>query len=454
MSHFPLCKGSVGRAPRKLRTMRRSVRVAVVQLLAHDRADFARLGNQIVDTVADAANGAEMVVLPEGTLPAYVLGDSALGDDESLVAATLERLCNLARQTSTVIVGGAALRRGSALRNAAVTIDRNGSLAGTADKLFLWHFDRRWFEGGSRLMPIDTAVGKLGVLVCADGRLPTIARTLVDRGAEMLVMPTAWVTTGRNPQALENVQADVLGRVRAYENNVPFVAANKCGSELGMVAYCGKSQIVGKDGEIVKIAGERQFEIVTAAVDVGDAAPKRSAVSEVAPRATTVELPMRVGISPDRLPRDVDRRLEMLDDAFALAPADSDRLAAIDHVLPTVSVNDETILDPGGLVGYRRAGYRLVVWTTAETSPWTERIARARALELRIYVVVFDRANDRAYAVDPDGIVVAGTFDRYRLASFALDPRKTTETQVAPGTDVADGLERIAAIARHQTVVG
>lgn len=430
--------------------MRRSVRVAVVQLLAHDRADFARLGEQIVDAVADAANGAEMVVLPEGTLPAYVLGDSAAHDDERLVAATLERLCNLARQTSTVIVAGAAQRQGNALRNAAVTIDRNGSLAGSADKLFLWHFDRRWFEPGLRLTPIETAVGKLGVLICADGRLPTIARTLVDRGAEMLVMPTAWVTTGRNPQALENVQADLLGRVRAYENNVPFVAANKCGSELGMVAYCGKSQIVGDDGEIVAVAGERRPETLVGAIGVGDASPKRSAASDVAPRATTVDLPLRVAISPDRLPRDVDRRLEILDDAFALAPGESDRLAALDRVLPTVSVSDEAILDPGGLVGYRRAGYRLAVWTTAADSTWIERIARARALELRIYVVVFDAHNDRAYAVDPDGAVIGGTFDGYRLASFALDPRKTIETAVAPGTDVIEGLELVAAIARHE----
>jgi predicted amidohydrolase len=429
--------------------MRRSVRVAVVQLLAHDRRDFARLGEQIVDAAADAANGAELVVLPEGTLPAYVLGDSAC-DDEALVQTTLERLRNLARQTSTAIVCGAAQRRGTALHNAAVTIDRNGSLAGSADKLFLWHFDRRWFEAGSRLTPIETAAGKLGVLVCADGRLPTIARALVDRGAEMLVMPTAWVTTGRNPQALENVQADLLGRVRAYENNVPFVAANKCGSELGMVAYCGKSQIVGDDGEIVAIAGEKQFEILTGAVSIGEAKPKRTAVSEVAPRAATADLPLRVAISPAPLPRDVDRRLELLDDAFAIAPDDSDRLAAIDHVLPTVTVRDDTILDPGGLVGYRRAGYRLAVWTTPQASPWTERIARARALELRIYVVVFDLANDRAYAVDPDGAVVAGTFDGYRLASFTLDPRKTIETTVAPGTDVVEGLERVAAIARHE----
>jgi hypothetical protein len=98
------------------------------------------------------------------------------------------------------------------------------------------------------------------------------------------------------------------------------------------------------------------------------------------------------------------------------------------------------------LVAYRRAGYALICWTTQLGAPWSERLARARALELRLYVVVFDRSMRRAFAVDPDGAVVAGTFDGYRLASFAFDPRKTAETLVAPGSDLSEGLERVAGI--------
>jgi hypothetical protein len=97
-------------------------------------------------------------------------------------------------------------------------------------------------------------------------------------------------------------------------------------------------------------------------------------------------------------------------------------------------------------VPYRRAGYALFCWTTVVRPPWLERIARARAVELRVYIVVFDRWGQRAFAVDPDGTIVAGTFDGYRLASFTYDPRKTAETAVAPGTDVAEGLDRIEAI--------
>jgi predicted amidohydrolase len=429
--------------------MTRSVRVSALQLRAHDRSDFTRVRDEIVAAVREASNGAELVVLPEGTFPAYVLGN-ANRDDDGSVTAGLDMLSRLAHDTSTVIVVGAAMRVRGALRNAALVIDRDGSLAGRADKLFLWHFDRRWFEAGDAVAPVDTSVGKLGVLICADGRLPTIARTLVDRGAELLVMPTAWVTSGRNPSVLENVQADLLARVRSYENGVPFVAANKCGAELGMVAYCGKSQIVNADGTIAAIASQSDPEILKAVVVTGAASPARTALAQPAPRATTVERPVRIAISDEPLPRDIDAKLQTLDDEFALDPDNDDRFAALDRVLPIARASDAEVLDPGGLVAYRRSGYRVAAWVTRAASPWTEAIARARAIELRMFVLVFDRAAGRAYCVDPDGTIVAGTFDGYRLASFALDPRRGAETTVAPGTDIFEGLERIAAIAHRE----
>jgi predicted amidohydrolase len=348
-------------------------------------------------------------------------------------------------------VAGVAMRSGKALHNGAIAIDRDGSIAGRAHKLFLWHFDRRWFEPGERVGPIQTAAGNLGILVCADGRIPTISRVLVDRGAEVLVMPTAWVTSGRDPHALENVQADLLARVRAYENGVPFVAANKCGAEMGMVAYCGKTQVIDADGRVVAIAGEREPETVKAVVETGAAHPFRATLAHPSPRATDFDAPMRVAITTAALPRDIDHRLEILDDAHVIAPNQPDRFSALDHAIPAANVTDEEVLDPAGLVGYRRAGYRLAIWTTnREESPWTVTLARARALELRMYVVVLDCRAMRAIAVDPDGTVVAGTFGDYRLASFSLDPRRTIETAVAPGTDIADGLERVAAIVRRE----
>jgi len=441
-------KGTRAGVAKQAPTMIRSLRVAAVQLRAHDRAGFEQTLPAILDQIAEAANGAELVVAPEGTFPAYVLGTAPI--DRDAIAAAVEGLRDLARRTRTVIVAGVATAGDLQPRNAALVIDRDGTVAGRADKLFLWHFDRRWFEPGDRLAPVRTSIGSLGVFVCADGRIPTIARTLVDCGAEILVMPTAWVTSGRDPSALENVQADLLARVRARENGVPFVAANKCGSELGMVAYCGKSQIVSAAGDVVALAAERDAQIVRAVVEIGDPHPVRSPIAQPPPRATGAGHPVRIAISFEPLPSDIDARIEVLDDAYAIAPGAAGYFAALDRAIPSVLAGDDAVLDPAGLVGYRRAGYALVVWATNGEPAWVERIARARALELRLYMVVFSEAERRAFAVDPDGAILCGTFDTFTLASFSLDPRKAAETSVAPGTDVNDGLERIAALIRRE----
>jgi predicted amidohydrolase len=429
---------------RRSASMTRSIRVAVAQLQARDRSDFPKALESILDAAGRAARERDLLVLPEGTFPGYVLGRAPIEGAE--FERALEGLQAIARETRTVIVAGTAALVDGSVRNAAIVVDSDGSLAGRADKLFLWHFDRRWFDRGERLAPVKTSLGSLGVLICADGRIPTISRALVDAGAQALVMPTAWVTSGRDPRALENVQADLLAQVRAYENRVPFVAANKCGSELGMVAYCGKSQIVDERGEIVAIANEWEPETLQATIRIGGQPPARATPARPPRPQFQASDPVRIAIAYDALPHDIDDRLDLLDDAYAISPADGERLAMLNGAIPLASLDDASVLDPGGLVPYRLAGYALISWTTDLHAPWVERIARARALELRIYLVVFDRRSRRAFAVDPDGTIVAGTFGDYRLASFTFDRRKTQETSVAPGTDIAEALQRIEAM--------
>ena len=420
-----------------------SFSVTALQLPAHDRDAFAQTVDPIIEAIRRAAAGSDLIVLPEATFPAYVLGEPSI--DQVAVNEAIARVREIAELSRTVIVIGAAAPTDAGLRNAALVFDADGSLAGRADKLFLWHFDRRWFTAGDQIEPIQTTLGALGVLICADGRLPTISRGLVDRGARALIMPTAWVTSGRDPNALENVQADLLARVRAYENGVPFVAANKCGVELGMVAYCGKSQVIEAQGEVIAIASERDPQALRATISAESPRPHRSTAPNPPPREVAARS-MRLAISFDPLPNDIDQRLQMLDDEYALATNDAARFAALDRTVPVAAVGDDLMLDPAGLVGLRRAGYALFTWTTRVGDRWCERLARARALELRCYVIVFDEAAQRAFAVDPDGTVVAGTFNGFRLASFGFDGRKTSETSVAPGTDVREGLERTTRI--------
>ncbi len=426
--------------------MTRSLRVVALQLRAHDCTQFQTAFDAIVRDVDRAAAGADLVVLPEATIPGYVIGGR--DGDTAAVERALERLRDLAQRHKTVIVAGAAVRDGGDLYNAAVAIDSDGSVAGRAEKIFLWHFDRRWFSPGTRIAPIETSAGRLGVLVCADGRMPEISRALVDAGAELLVMPTAWVSSGRNPAVLENAIADVLAPVRARENGVPFIAADKCGVERAMVLYCGKSQIVSPEGEVLALGSEREPCALAKTLSIGEPMPRRAQLPHPSHREAPLSGTVRVALSAAPLPSDFDDDARILETPFAIAPGADDRIASLDVVVPVARVDDSVVNDPGGLPALRRAGYRVAIWET-RTDEWTELLARARAGETRMYVFVIDSASGRAFAVDPDYTIVCGTFGEYRIASCAVDFAKTAQTLVVPGTDIAEGLERVHAMTAH-----
>ncbi|MBV8726499.1 MAG: carbon-nitrogen hydrolase family protein [Candidatus Eremiobacteraeota bacterium] len=417
--------------------MPRQITVAMLQLEAHDRNAFTQRWPQICTRIREAASkGAQLIVLPEGTVPAYVIGREPV--DGELLQAALDDVQSLARSTSTVIVYGSVRRTAQEQYNSAYVVDSNGSLAGSADKCFLWHFDRTWFASGKLEAPITTSLGRLGVLICADGRIPTIGRALVDHGAEMLVMPTAWVTSGRDPNRLENAQADLLAPVRARENAVPFVAANKVGVERECVAYCGKSQIIAADGAVVALASQTREETVIETVTLGSGYARRVTLPAPQPAATR-EGELRLAITPYEVDIDEVKRVIGVDEVIA-DDARSD--SALLEKAAAATVNDDVVNDPGGLVPYRLAGYQLLIWRSElEDLAWMRTLARARALELRLFVVVI--CNEKiALAADPDGVVVCGTFGSLRVASFLFSPQRTKQTAVAPATDILEGLER------------
>jgi predicted amidohydrolase len=361
--------------------------------------------------------------------------------DEREIEGQIEEARATAREHGAVLVIGAVRSVAGRVYNTALVIDSDGSIAGHADKHFLWHFDRQWFSPGESIAPVQTSIGKIGALVCADGRIPTIARTLVDSGAELLVMPTAWVTSGRDPQNLENAQADLLARVRAHENAVPFIAANKCGVELGCVAYCGKSQIVDAAGNVLAVASQDREETLVREIEIGTGTPYRNvAGTRRDVRNVEIEKPLRVAITHRTSRPGDDALLRILEADILLY--ESDFLAPSEPYLPFAATTDDCVLDPGGLAEQRLAGHQIVLWQTSYDPAWQAVIARTRALELRMYVVAIDTAHKRAYAVDPDGAIVCGTFGDYEIASFTLDPAKTKQTAVAPNTDVLEGLQR------------
>ena len=410
--------------------------VAAVQTRAHDRADFAERWPALLARIAAAAeSGARLIVVPEGTVPAYVIGAGPV-EPRQLEAAAQDVIAVAARTGATIVYGGA--RTGEhGVANSAYVVTPAG-IVGYADKCLLWHFDRRWFTAGTALEPVDTPAGRLGIFICADGRIPTIPSTLITRGAQILVVPTAWVTSGRDPHALENLQADLMISVRARENGVPLVAANKTGVEARSVAYCGKSQIVAADGTVVALAPQDQETTLHATVAIGPAivalAPEPPPVRRLAgdPLAGALRIAIAWRADPQLHALAATADAELVIDPHA-QPASAD----------VALVDDEAVLDPRALVAPRLAGVRLFVWRASIDAAWVVPFARTRAAELRAYVVAFDSLRRRAFAVDPDGVVVCGTFDGFELAAFAFDRTRTDAWRVAPATDVREALMRV-----------
>ena len=432
----------------------RRIPVAAIQTPAHDRSAFESAWPRILASVDEAAQGgAKLIVLPEGTVPGYVLGTEPVSSD--LLNDARAALAVSARRYEVTIVYGTALHVGGETYNAAVVLGPDGTQLGSASKRFLWHFDRRWFAAGTELEPLETPVGKLGLLVCADGRIPSIAATLVERGAEILVMPTAWVTSGRDPGNRENVQADLMVNVRARENGVPFVAANKAGVELSSVAYCGKSALVDADGAFVTRAGETDPQILSGTLEL--AGSSRALRRTFAPSPAQGGRPglasARIAFTPATDAGELARLRELaviadadgvLDATHASHPG-GEREIYIAGVRAAV-VSWETLRSPRGLVAARLAGIDLFICGPAPGEPeWLVPFARTRATELRAYVVAFADAH-RAFAVDPDGAVIAGTFEGFRMAAFAYDAARAAATRVAPATDVLSGLRDAEAI--------
>src|ERR1700681_4922230 len=247
-----------------------TVRVACAQLLARELDAAASSLEDVIGAIAAAgALGADIVVLPECAYPGYVLLDgdpyarrSIPGPDEAL-----RRIGAAARRARVnVAVGIANVGPDRRIRNEAVLLDRSGAIAGRYAKAHLWNFDRRWFAPGREYPVFDIDIGRVGMMICADGRVPEIARTLTRRGAWLILDPTAWVGFGSSYDAMPNPQVDFALRVRAAENGVWIAAADKCGSETGAVHYVGRSMVVAPSGDIVAHAPADATALIVAEV--------------------------------------------------------------------------------------------------------------------------------------------------------------------------------------------
>lgn len=260
--------------------MSKTFRIVCLQTpaFALDQAQEAAayLLNQ-VDRAATLETRPDLILLPECAYPAYFLAPLGGGDLDELLKAQgapdtsqfSGSLAEAARRHGVAIAAGLALPGKRGLENALVLWDRTGREVARTAKLFLWHFDSCWFNPGQDVAVADLDGVQVGLFICADGRLPEIPRLLALQGADLLLDATNWVTTGRTPSQLPNAQADYMMRVRALENRVYLAAANKVGREAETIVYCGKSQVIGPDGEVLAQAGSAETALLVADLPLG-----------------------------------------------------------------------------------------------------------------------------------------------------------------------------------------
>lgn len=258
--------------------------VALIQDRDHGSRE-ANLAN-IETRVAEAAkNGARLVLLQElHNGPYFCQHESVHEFDlaETIPGPSTEHLGQLAKQHKVVLVSSLFEKRATGLyHNTAVVFDADGSTAGKYRKMHIpddpGFYEKFYFTPGDLgFEPVDTSVGRLGVMVCWDQWYPEGARMMALAGAELLLYPTAigWDPDDEQAEKDRQRNAWILShRGHAVANGLPVLSCNRIGHEpspMGTsgIRFWGSSHVLGPQGEFIAEANQDNAEMLMAEVDL------------------------------------------------------------------------------------------------------------------------------------------------------------------------------------------
>lgn len=263
-----------------------TLKVGLVQQ-AVENNDKATNWQKSADKIAQlAADGCECILLQElhSTLYFCQQEDTAAFDlAEPIPGAATEFFGALAEKYNVVLITSLFEKRGSGLyHNTAVVFDRSREIAGKYRKMHIpddpGFYEKFYFTPGDMgFEPIQTSVGKLGVLVCWDQWYPEAARLMAMRGADMLFYPTAigWDKTDTEDERQRQFGAwQTIQRSHAVANSVPVIVANRAGFEASPVdndpgiQFWGQSFITGPQGEVLAQASADEEETLMVELDL------------------------------------------------------------------------------------------------------------------------------------------------------------------------------------------
>ena len=216
-----------------------------------------------------ANDGAQLVVLQELHDSLYFCQTESVDNFDLAIDINGEETSlysHVAKECSIVLVTSLFERRAPGLyHNTAVVFEKDGSVAGKYRKMHIpddpAYYEKFYFTPGDiGFEPIQTSVGKLGILVCWDQWYPEAARLMALKGAELLIYPTAigWESTDSEAEKMRQRQAWMLSmRGHAVANGLPVVAVNRVGHEpdpsnaTNGIQFWGSSFIAGPQGELI-----------------------------------------------------------------------------------------------------------------------------------------------------------------------------------------------------------
>lgn len=251
--------------------------------VADQQLNITRLASGIANL---AEHGAQLIVLQELHNSLYFcqtenvnLFDLA----EPIPGPSTNFYGELARQYGVVIVTSLFERRAAGLyHNTAVVIEKDGTIAGQYRKMHIpddpAYYEKFYFTPGDLgFHPIETSLGKLGVLVCWDQWYPEAARLMALQGAELLIYPTAIGYESSDTEDEQQRQREAwttVQRGHAVANGLPVVSVNRVGYEPDPsgqtkgIQFWGSSMVVGPQGEMLYRASEVEEECTIVSVDL------------------------------------------------------------------------------------------------------------------------------------------------------------------------------------------
>ena len=206
-----------------------------------------------------AAAGAEVIVLPELATSGYCFESNAEASSVAIGArAPIFADWSVQARGAVVVAGFAELGSAGRLYNSAVVVDATGVRA-IYRKTHLWDSEKLYFTAGDAPPPVlDTAVGRVAVMVCYDLEFPEMARSVALRGADLLAVPTNWPWVAR-PVGMPAPEV-VIAMAAARVNRMPIACCDRRGTERGQ-RWNQASTIVGADGWPVATADAAGFAV-------------------------------------------------------------------------------------------------------------------------------------------------------------------------------------------------